>query len=143
MQPKLELKRKYVLSLGNWLMNLSLLGRESRERTKFLEQLNDELAEQEKIRLSIVEKYADKKEGKPEVKDTPEGTKFSFTPENLAKFNTEYNDYLAEDFVLESAGNIQRLKIIKSIVLDTQEKISPSDAFDYDQWCEAFEKVQF
>lgn len=139
-----KLKRKYLLGLGMWLQGLSLYGRESRERTKFVEQLAEEVKENEAMRLEIVNKYAEKEEDGKTLKLAGEGDKKSYVipPIEMASFSKEVSDYLEEDFVMPIEGNSERLKKLKFIVLDCNEKIDPKIATDYAAWADSFEAVQ-
>lgn len=143
-EPSFTIKHRYVLGLGMWLSKLALIGRESRERTKFVEMLQEDLNEIEKMRLEILKKYADKDDKGELVMIEEEETKskkYSIPDEKMSEFNNEYMSFLDEDFVISGPGNIQRLKIVKSIVLDTQEKIAPELASNYNVWCESFEAM--
>lgn len=143
-EPTFTIKRKYLLGLGMWLQGLSLYGRESRERTKFVEQLAEEVKENEAMRLELVNKYSEKEEDGVTPKLTGEDDKKTYViPEDkLPEFSKEVADYLDENFVMSIEGNKERLKKVKFIVLDTNEKIDPKIASDYDKWCEAFEALQ-
>lgn len=141
---KFEIKRKYILGLGRWLQGLTLSGRESRERTKFVESLADEVKESEAMRLEVLKKYAeiDPETKEPVTKEENGSVHFVIPDEEMSKFADEMNTYLEDNFVVEGEGNIQRLKVVKNIVLNTDEKITPEFSNDYDKWCEAFEKVE-
>lgn len=142
--PSFAIKNRYILGLGMWLQGLSLVGRESRERTKFVESISAQVRDNEAMRLEILKKYADKDEDGElkliEDEDTKEKM-YHIDDKELPEFNKEMNNYLDEDFIISGEGNIQRLKIVKSVVLDTQEKIDPKMAVEYDKWCEAFDAV--
>lgn len=144
--PTFSIPRKYILGLGKWLQTLSLFGRESRERTKFVETLSEEIKESEQVRLEVLKKYADLDPETKEpiiIKNETDGSQHYQVPdEKISNFAEEMGKYLEEDFVISGEGNKQRLKNIKEIVLNTQEKIDPAIAADYDKWCEALEKVE-
>ena len=135
------LKRKYILGLGNWLQTLSLQGQESRNRTKFVEELSNELKEVDLMRLEIIKKYASKEEnGDLVMIENSDGSKHYDIPEDkMEEFQKEFAEYLESDFEMGGAGTKTRLEIVKDIVLNTTEKIDPKIASDYDAWCDAFE----
>ena len=62
MSNALKLKKQYILGLASWLSEQSLAGRESRERSRFVELASQQLTETEKERKAIVEKYVEKNE---------------------------------------------------------------------------------
>ena len=143
--PTFSIQRKYVLGLGRWLQTLSLYGRESRERTKFVELLSEEVKEHEAMRLDILKKYADLDPVTKEpivITSEDKSEHFQIPDEKLKEFSDEMVEYLEEDFTVSGDGNKQRLKTLKTVVLDTPEKIDPQVAGEYDKWCEAFEKVE-
>ena len=142
--PAFSIQRSYIFGLGKWLQSLALSGRESRERTKFIETLNTELQEIDLVRMEIIKKYAeiDPDTKEPMMKEEDGSSHYVVPDEKMADFSDEFKKYLEEDFTMTIDGNIQRLKIVKSIVLDTPEKIDSSVAEAYDKWCDAFEKVE-
>lgn len=139
-----SIKNRYIFELGMWLQGLTLEGRESRERTKFVMQLEDQVRINEKARLAILDDYADKEEDGKTLKLIEEGGQknYNIPDDKLEAFKKEMNEYFDQEFVIEGPGNSERLKRVKAIVLDTTEKINPQIAIDYDKWCEAFEKVE-
>ncbi len=142
----LNLKHKYLFGLGTWLAGLTLSGRESRERTKFLEQVNEQLRENDAVRLEIVKKYAEVENGEPKlVKATKPGEQDHYVvpDDKLEEFNKEATAYFDEEWTFGGPGDKNRLKVVKNLVLETNEMIKPEVASDYDAWCEAFEKVEF
>lgn len=142
--PVFTLGNRYVLSLAQWLNNLALVGRESRERTKFVEALNEQLKDIDAMRLEFLCKYAEKdEEGEPKKVTNETGEHFVIPDDKLSEFEKEYADYLNESaFLLAGPGNVQRIKIVKDVVLNTEEKIVGPLANDYSHWCDAFEAVE-
>lgn len=133
----LIIKRNLLNGLGMWLNGLSLAGRDSRVRTKFVEVLAAEVKEMELTRIEMLKKYANKdEEGNLIVTDKEDGTKHYEIPdqEDVKKFVAEYAEYVNETVSFKDVT-----EQIKSIVLDTTEKIDSSIASQYSLWCEAFE----
>lgn len=142
-EPSFTLKNRYILGLGNWLMSLSLYGRESRERTKFVEILSEQLKETEAMRVEILKKYADKDEtGELKLIEKDGQKNYHIADELLPEFNKEMNQYLDETFTVEGSGNSERLKKIKFIILDTNEKIDSKIAAEYSVWADAAELIE-
>lgn len=138
------IKRKYILGLGNWLQSLSLQGQDSRNRTKFVEMLAEEVKENEETRMEIVKKYAkldDKNE--PVLVEKEGGAKHYEIPDDkMEEFQKEVVSFLEQDATFGGAGMKNRFETVKNIVLNTTEKIGPQIAADYDVWCEAFEAIK-
>jgi hypothetical protein len=139
-----RLKRKYILGLGRWLSGLTLQGRDSRERTKFVESLSEEMKENELTRMDLLHDFADKDEaGEPLMVDGENNSKhYKVSDENMPKFTQKMNEMLDEEIVMSGPGNIQRFKTIKNIILNTTEPITPDLAEDYVKWCEAAEAIE-
>lgn len=137
------IKRKYLLGLGTWLQGLFLQGQDSRNRTKFVEMIGEELKENEETRLEIVKKYAkldDKKE--PILVEKEDGSKHYEIPDDkLPEFQKEFIAFLETDFSCGGPGLKTRLEAVKNIVLNTTVEIDPKIAADYDAWCNAFEAM--
>ena len=130
-----------MLGLGNWLQGLSLSGQDSRNRTKFVEQLAEEVKENEATRIEIIKKYAvlDDK-GEPVLIEKEDGSKnYDIPDDKLQDFQKEFSEYLNSEFICGGVGLKTRLEVVKSIVLNTTEKIDPKIASDYDAWCDAFD----
>jgi len=150
--------RNYQLTpLANWLSKLSLAGKESRERTRFIQILGPRLQEAEKVRKDIQDKYAlkDDKGKVKRVKDTssmkvvgedgkeinPKEDIIDFG-KNADKAKEEWDEYYQEDFVIDvSEGNKSKVYVVADIVLNTTVEFTGWDATVYAEWCEAFEEL--
>lgn len=137
-----KIKRKYILSLGQWIAGLALSGQQSRNRTKFVEQLSEEIKESELVRIEIVKKYGvlDEK-GEPKLVEKDGKNHYDIPDDKLEAFNKEIADYMEQDYVSGGPGLETRLRMVGEIVLETQEKITGDIASDYDAWCDAFEAM--
>jgi hypothetical protein len=138
----LKLPKKDLQALGNWLASLSLTGKQSRARTRFISLLQEALTRFEADRKAILEEICNKNEdGTPKiVKDEKTGAENYDIPDNkLAEFNKEVNDLYGEDAELTGPETTPIFLLIKDIVLNYDGKIAPSEAVAYNNWCEAFE----
>lgn len=139
------IQRKYLLGLANWLNSLSLAGVQSRARTKFVRVAASALDRVDKERLEILEEYAEKdKDGKPKKKtDEKTGQESFVVPDDkLPEFNKEISELYDQDAELTEPEFSMSLVVLRNLVLNTEEKIGPQIADQYDKWCEAFEKIQ-
>lgn len=145
---KIEIKNSHVLPLANWLSELNLNGRQSRERTRFVKTLANRHQENEKFRMELVEKYA-KKDKKGKIVKTEDGENIQI--EKIEEFTKEATDLYEEKFVVDLLD--ESYEILKDIVLNTNYVFGPNpsstqeeklnkirQANDYDVWCEIFEK---
>lgn len=137
--------RKYLVGLSNWLAGLSLSGPQSRARTRFLELAQEALDRAEKERLALLDEYGDKDEKGELVKIKDEKTgqeSYHVSDEKLEEFNKEVNDIYEQNAEMTAPEISTTFVILRNIVCNTEEKIGPSIAAQYDEWCKAFEKLQ-
>ena len=136
----MTITNNHLVELGTWLSKLELTGKESRVRTRFLKLASDRLTEVEKVRSELAGKYSKKNEaGKSEIVDGH----YQFEVEDMVKFVQEFNEVLKEEFILDvTAGNKETLQIVKTILLNTEQKFSGKDALWYNDVCEIFEALE-
>jgi hypothetical protein len=138
------------LTLQGFLNDLMLHGNESRQRTKFLKFVQGKVLEIEAKRIEIGQVYCKKdknnsliftdKDGK-ETTDKTLGKQFII--ENQEGFNKELAEYLAGDYIIDiTPENKEMIRVVKDIVLKTNQEFSGQEANTYNEWCEAFEKKE-
>lgn len=157
MSKALKIKNRYLVGLGSWLQEQQLSGRESRERTRFVTLLQEQLNDVDKHRNEILEKYVgkdDKGNWKTVVDNGKE--KLDVPADQEEAFFKEIEDLMDEEFVLDLLeGNKQKIRTVKDILLNTDYKFGPREgdsaeerearirqAADYEKWCEAFEAIE-
>lgn len=143
-------KQTGMMSILDFLYNQTLHGKESRFRTKFINQMMYKGKEVENRRKELLSKYADKDEetGKPiyltpEGKDTlveAESAKYKISEENTKKFSDEYVAWLNEEFEVE-VENVPMISSIGKILDDSTTPMFGKSSDIYDEWCLAFENV--
>jgi DNA-directed RNA polymerase subunit F len=160
----LKIRKDYLAGLAGWLQTVSLEGKKSRIRTRFVSEILKSISVTEKERQQILDKYVvkekDKKTGKQvwKTKTVDNGTKhFVISPEKAGKLNEEMIELYSEEFVLNVTPETEEnIKVIKDILLETEFKFGLSGeektdlekkqslelAVHYDKWCEAFEAVK-
>lgn len=132
---KIKIQNKYLLPSINLLYDLSLKGKESRHRTRFIKLLQEQLKEVEEERKQLAEEFSRKdKNGKPIIEDN------KYVLENEKEFYKEYNELMDEEFIIEGANHEETLKTVKKILLECEVAFSGQDAMVYDYLCEQFEK---
>lgn len=154
------LKNKYIIGLASWLNELSLQGADSRERTRFVNVLIERINENEKFRTGLLDQYCEKEEdGKTKKKKVLENGEevWDVSDENMILYQKEFTDLMDEDYTMDILdGNKQKLKVMKNAVLNTNYIFGPQEVdtvsekqaklrqmHDYDEWCKAFEGVDF
>lgn len=146
----LTFKNWQVIPLATWLSQLFLHGKESRNRTRFIKLLSERIQEIEKERIGLMEKHqAKNKKGKPlwideNGKDTEDRMKGkNYKIDQKEKFDKEFNDYFAEDFVLDvSPAKQETIYNVRDLVLNTEKEFAGNEALMYNSWCDSFEGIK-
>jgi hypothetical protein len=122
-----------------FLMNIELAGKQSRMRSRFVKVVADRLQEMEEFRMSLVEKYANKE---PDGSISIVGSVYDFPDDKRALFDTEYEEVLSEQFILDDTEErIDMLHTIKDAILNVETKFSGVSALQYDRWCDIVEAI--
>lgn len=145
----ITLKNGQIVGLASWLSELSLHGKESRVRTRFVRNLVERHQENEKFRMELLTKYAKKDENGNKV--MAEDGK-SVILENVDKFVEEMKGLFDENYITQMDD--ESFSVLKNIVLDTHYQFGPGEldsderknakirlANDYEEWCQALEKA--
>lgn len=145
-----KLKNKEINMLAEFLMGLSLKGRESRMRTRLVRILQEHfqetfLAEQQQL----VEEHAEYNEDGEIVTETrtlKDGTKQTVNKikkENVVEFNRDIQDLLDEEYTIEENDNTKKmLETVANAVFEYDKELSGQKAFQYDRICDMFEKYE-
>ena len=153
-----KLKNRYLSGLVQWLALQQLNGKESRERTRFINVCQERLKEISGFYQGLMEKYIKKgKDGKYETRINESGEQvFKFrTKKEEDEYVKEITDLNEEEFKLELTEiNKEMLGIIKKIVLETDYKFGPKEndsldnkvrdmriAVEYNEWAESLEAL--
>ncbi|MDQ0254935.1 putative RNase H-like nuclease (RuvC/YqgF family) [Evansella vedderi] len=118
------------------LFNLSLKGKQSRHRTKFIKVLNERLKEVEEQRVQLAKEHSriDDK-GEPQVVDG----KFDIMV--MEDFQKDLKELYKEELVIEGGDAQGMLKTVKDILLKSLEdkEWEGQEAVIYDYLCDQFE----
>jgi len=152
----LVLENRLLYPLFLWLETIPLVGRESRERSRFNIVIGERVNENEKIRKEMIIKYCKLDKDKKPLTETkkvvdpknPNGEKidktnyvFKNNKEEKA-FMEELGEYMKEKFIIDVLeGNKAKVYTTRDIILNSQEKFSGAMAVIYEEWCTAFEKL--
>lgn len=137
------IKRKYLSGLANWLATQKLNGPASRARTKFINLLADAIERADKERKDLIDEFGEKENGElKKVKGEKGDENYVIPDDQISTFNTEVGVVYDREAEITAPEIAPVLMIIKNLVLNTEEKIGPEYALQYDKWCEAFEKLE-
>jgi len=117
------------------LFNLSLKGKQSRHRTKFIKLLAQRLKEVEEQRIELAKEHAEKNEkGEPKVSDD------QFEIKDKQAFAKDIKELYEEELIIEGGNHQDTLNTVKEILLNCEEEFSGQQADVFDYLCEQFEK---
>lgn len=140
----LVLKNYEVKAFGDFLYELSLKGKESRMRSRFISILEEQLGLVSKEREILLQDYAQKDENGEPVRDKDEEGREFVILEDTFSFNLETSKLMNEDFIIEVKNEkIEMVKVIQDIVLNVDKEFSGVEAERYDRFCEVLESVSF
>lgn len=134
------IKKLYLQSLGNWLNNLALNGKQTRARTRFVEVVQEALTRIEKDRKAIVEEFAEK-DAKGEFKYIENNGQKNYDVPNdkMGDLNKELAEMYQANAELSGPEFGPIILIVKDIVLNYDKEIEPGLSVMYNEWCKAFE----
>ena len=159
MSNTLKIPSKHLVGLCSWLNELSLTGKESRERSRFVDICVPRIQEYFKHKEEIFDRYCVKEtvEGREVRKVVDEGgvLTYQIPNEKREEFDKEIHDLEDEEFVIDVLeGNKSKIKTAKDLLLNTDYKFGPGDetdpakreakirqTTDYNEWCKIFEEV--
>lgn len=138
----LTLENGSLISLSNWLGRQAIPGMKSRERTRFLAAIRENLLEVDKFRLELVKEHADVDEkGEFVMNEDPMGRKnFELSDENRKLVEDGFDKKLSETYSLAITPEIEKsYEFVKNLVVNTPTEFSGKEAEEFDKWCSAFE----
>lgn len=145
-QDSVVFKNYHLNPLLEWFDAQMLHGEESRARTKFIKILAPLAKDLEDERMKLIDDNCKKdKEGKRLMIEKEENGKmvktFEFGKGKREKFVEEYNKALGEDAVIDILPSTKEtVRLVKNILLNTNESFTGQGAVMYSEWCECFEK---
>lgn len=137
--------KNYELKVfGDFLYELSLKGRDSRMRSRFISLLEEQLALISKERDMLLQDYAQKDEDGNPVRDTDDKGREFIVIEDTLSFNLEVSKLMQEDFIIEVKNEtVEVIKTIQRIVLNVDKEFSGAEAEHYNRFCDILETVVF
>lgn len=132
---KVEIQNLYVKQAIDLLYDLSLKGKESRHRSKFIKLLNKRLKEIEEDRVALAKEYSHlDDEGNPIVKNN------RYDIKDQESFNKELNELYDEVFVIEGENNKEIIKTVYKIIKNCDKEFSGAEAMTYEYLYDQLEK---
>ncbi|MRG87012.1 DUF1617 family protein [Salinibacillus xinjiangensis] len=135
MQVKIE--NGQLAQVSNLLFNLSLKGKQSRHRTKFIKLLNERVKEVEEQRIELAKEHSKVDEGGEPIIN---GNQFEL--KDVEEFQKELKELFDEEMVIEGGDYQGMLKTVQKVLEECDKEFSGQEAFTYDYICEQFENAE-
>ncbi|NIK11200.1 DUF1617 family protein [Alkalibacillus almallahensis] len=121
------------------LFNLSLRGKESRHRTKFIKKLGERVKEVEEQRKQLAKEHSHlDDEGNPIMKE--DGKKYDI--KDFDAFQKDIDELYNEEMVIDGGDNQDMLKTVKKVLEECNVAFSGNEAVIYDYLCDQFEEAE-
>lgn len=137
---KIEIENQYLSSAYNFLYGLSLKGKLSRGRSKFLKLIFKKVKEFEEDQKEILHRYSDKDEN-GEAKKTEDG-RFDINEENNILANKELNELMNEKVAIEYGEYVNNIQPLEEFLNEYDGELSGQDAAAFDAILDAFENKE-
>ncbi len=135
----IKVENSKIAQVMNLLYDLSLKGKQSRLRTKFINKLNERLVEyQEDVKALLKEHCHLDEEGNPKTKNDGE----YWDIKDVDAYVKEKKELDSEEFVIEGGNYTGVLKTVKEILFNCEKEFSGDEAHIYDYICEKFEEAE-
>lgn len=127
---------------GDFLYGLSLKGKDSRMRSRFVSLIENQLQLIQKERDILLMDYSRKDEqGNPITEQDGEGKPFVVITDPTS-YNLEISKLMSEEFVIEvKDDNREMLKTVAEIVLNIDKEFSGFEAESYNRLCDILEPL--
>lgn len=135
---KIAIKVSYLPTATEFLYNLSLKGKQSRHRSRFVKAIQEKWKQVAEEEQDLLKEFAGVDEnGEPKKKEDG-----SFDIKDVKGFKEQQKELFDELFVIEGGDATGYLKTVKEILFNYDEEVSGKTAEVYDYLCEVFEKSE-
>ena len=132
---QVKIQYKYVVEVINFLSNISLKGKQSIHRTRFIKLLNEKLKQISEEELELVKEFTGvDEEGNPKKNEMG-----NFDIKDAAGFLKQQKEYFQECYVIEGGDAHGMLKTMKSVIENYDQELSGKDAEVFEHLFTAFE----
>lgn len=136
---EIKIQNQRIADTINFLYGISLKGKQSRHRTKFINELNETLKELGKEEEAIRKEHCHlDEEGNP--KKIENGTKWDI--KDLDAYSKDIKEFFEEERTFTGGNVTGVLKTIKEILFNYEGELSGADASLYDYLCDQFEEAE-
>ncbi|MFJ3387478.1 hypothetical protein [Lysinibacillus sp. NPDC086135] len=140
----LVFKNYELKAFGDFLYELSLKGKDSRMRSRFIAILEEQLRLISNEREILLKDYAKKDDNDEPVRDKDEKGQEFVILEDSTSFNLEVSKLMNEDFIIEVKNEkVEMVKAIQRVVFEVDKEFSGIEAERYNRFCDILETVSF
>ncbi|WNF31631.1 DUF1617 family protein [Aeribacillus composti] len=133
----LKIEKAKLAPIINLFYDLSLRGKQSRHRSKFIKLLSERLEEYQEDLKELLKEHCNLDEkGEPIVKEDN-----TFDVKDIDAFIKDRKELDEEEIVIEGGDYQDMLKTVKEILMNCDREFSGQEAMIYDYICERFEAV--
>ena len=119
------------------LFDLPLKGKQSRQRSKFIQALDERLKEVAEQEQELLKEHCHlDEEDKPKIKNNGQ----EWDVKDVVAFRKDKVELLEEGLVIDGGDHEDMLKTVKTVLFDCEKEFSGQDAQIYDYLCDQFEE---
>lgn len=139
----MRIKNFEIKPFIDFLMNLELIGKKSRMRTRFVKLLMERQMLINEEHQELLKQYSElDEEGNPKVVE--KDGELLYDVKDKISFTREYNILLNEDFVIEETEDKKEMLLtVQDIVLNCEMMFKGAEALLYDRFCEILEEIKY
>lgn len=132
---QVKIQYKYVAEVIDFLSNISLKGKQSIHRTRFIKLVNEKLKQISEEELELVKEFTGiDEEGNPKKNEMG-----NFDIKDASGFLKQQKEYFEECYVIEGGDAHGMLKTMKAVIENYDQELSGKDAEVFEHLFTAFE----
>lgn len=136
---QIKIENQKLGQIIDLLFNLSLKGKQSRHRTKFIKLLSERLNEVAEQEQELLKEHCHLDDnGRPKTVD--EGQRYDV--KDLDAFAKDKQELYEETMVIDGGDAQGMLQTVKKVLFDCEKEFSGQEAVAYDYICEQFEEAE-
>lgn len=132
---QVKVQYKYVIEVINFLSEISLKGKQSIHRTRFIKLLSEKLKQISEEELQLIKEFT----GTDDNGNPNKNEDGSFAIDDINEFKKQQNDYLSDFYVIEGGDAYGMIKTMKGIIENYDKEVSGKEADTFEHLYTAFE----
>ncbi|MFH0070690.1 hypothetical protein [Peribacillus sp. NPDC056705] len=132
---QVKIQYSYLVDSINFLSTMTLKGKQSIHRTRFIKQLSEKLKQVSEEEMQLIKEFTGTDDnGAPNKNEDG-----SFAIDDVNEFKKQQHDYLSEYYVIEGGDAHGMIKTVKEIIENYDKEVSGKDADAFEHLFTAFE----